>query len=59
MENQEGKEGEAGCCAKTKCCGKALAALALLAVGGLGGYLAGRCCPARTSAPAATEATAK
>ena len=45
METQEGKGDEKGCCAKTKCCtGKALAALALLLVGGFGGYFAGRNC---------------
>lgn len=45
MENQETKADEkGGCCDKSKCCGgKALAALALLLVGGLGGFAAGRC----------------
>lgn len=50
MENTETKE---GCCSKGKCCGaKALIAVALLAVGGIGGYLCGRCCSLK-SAPAA------
>lgn len=48
MDNQEtkGEKGdEKGCCAKTKCCGgKTLAALALVLVGGLSGYFAGRNC---------------
>ena len=47
MENQEakGKDEDKGCCAKSKGCGcKALAAAALLAVGGLGGYFCGRHC---------------
>lgn len=59
MENKE--EGKA-CCGPSKCCGKALFALALLAIGGLGGYLCGRNCgthqcsakdaPVQVSAPA-------
>lgn len=57
MENQE-KDGKA-CCGKEKCCGgKALAAIALLAIGGAGGYLAGKCCKAKCAAPAAVEAPA-
>ena len=46
MDDQK-KEGtdEKACCAK-KCCGKSLAVIALLAIGGAGGYLAGRCCGA-------------
>lgn len=54
MENQEKTDGrdEKACCAKKCCGGKALAAFALLAVGGAGGYLAGKCCSTRT-APAA------
>ena len=59
MENQEAKEGEKGCCAKAKsCCGcKALAAVALLAVGGLGGFFCARhCCPVKTDAPVSAPA---
>lgn len=53
-EKKDGQDGKA-CCDKSKCCGgKALAVIALLAVGGAGGYLAGRCCAAKT--PAAVEA---
>jgi hypothetical protein len=56
MEAQENKEGEkGGCCTKGKCCGgKALGAVALLVVGGIGGYFAGRHCTAcaMTSGPA-------
>jgi hypothetical protein len=50
----ENKEGETGCCSKAKCCGgKALAAIGLLAIGGLGGYLCGhRCGLKQASAPA-------
>ena len=57
MDQNEAKE--SACCAKGKCCGgKALAAIALLAIGGAGGYLCGRQCaikdaPAAVSAPAA------
>lgn len=59
MENQEAKEADKGCCAKAKgCCGcKALAAFALLAVGGLGGYFAARhCCAAKPDAPVSAPA---
>ena len=45
MEKQ--KEGETGkeCCSKKACCGtKALIAIGLLAVGGIGGYLCGKNC---------------
>lgn len=51
------KDGQA-CCDKKKCCGgKALIALALLAVGATGGYFAARgcamkCAPQAVSAPA-------
>ena len=49
MENQEGKEGEKGCCSKGKCCGcKALAVVALLLIGGIGGYLGGRHCAGKS-----------
>ena len=59
METQETKEG-GKCCSKAACCGgKALAAVALLAVGGLGGYFCGRTCSVKdapaASAPAQTK----
>ena len=57
-EKKDGQEGKA-CCDKSKCCGKALAAFALLAIGGIGGYAAGKCCAAKNAAPAAVEAPAK
>lgn len=64
MENQDTKaEEKGGCCSKAKCCGgKTLAALALLLVGGLGGFAAGRCAKscdvksAPVAAPAQTPA---
>lgn len=58
MESQETKEtGKEGCCSKGKCCGgKALAAIALLAIGGLGGYFCGRGCPSKDAAPVQTQA---
>ncbi len=53
---EELKEGEK-CCSKGKCCGgKALLAVALLALGGIGGYFCGRGC-ALKSAPAAQVQT--
>ena len=54
MENQEGKEAEKGCCKKGSCCcgGKALAALALVLVGGLGGYCVAKHCASTSSVPA-------
>ena len=55
----EKKDGaEKACCSK-KCCGKAAAVFALLAIGGAGGYLAGKCCVTKTDAPAAVTAPAK
>ena len=58
MENQE-KDGKA-CCDKSKCCGgKTLAVIGLLAVGGAGGYLAGKCGASKCAVPAAVEAPAK
>lgn len=58
MENQEkaGEEtGKGSCCSKGKCCGcKALAAVALLAVGAAGGWFAARHCCAVKAAPAAS-----
>jgi len=59
MENQEKTEDGKACCAKSKCCGKALAAFALLAIGGAGGYLAGKCQMSKCAVPAAVEAPAK
>lgn len=57
MENKE--EGKGACCDKAKCCGgKALAAIGLLAIGGLGGYFCGRQCPVK-NAPSAVEAPAQ
>ncbi len=57
MDEKDQKEGTESCCSKKKCCGcKALAAVALLLLGGVGGYLAGRhcavCAPQAVSAPA-------
>lgn len=49
------KTGE-GCCSKKACCGcKALAAVALLAVGGLGGYFWARHGSCAAPVPAATS----
>lgn len=60
MENQEKTEDGKACCGvKSKCCGKALSAFALLALGGAGGYLAGRCQLSKCAVPAAVEAPAK
>lgn len=60
MENQDKKEEGKACCDKSKCCGgKALAAFALLALGGAGGYLAGKCHASKCAMPAAVEAPAK
>jgi hypothetical protein len=58
MEAQENKEGEkGGCCSKGKCCGgKALGAVALLVVGGLGGYFAGRHCGVSQNTAVSTPA---
>jgi hypothetical protein len=62
MDNQEAKGDEkGGCCSKaSKCCGgKTLAALALLLVGGLGGFAVGRCaksCDVPSAAPVQTPA---
>lgn len=60
MDTQENKDGKE-CCTKGKCCGcKALAAIALLAVGGIGGYLCGRHCGAtQCTTPPAVQAPAK
>lgn len=55
MENQEEKDGKA-CCSKKCCGGKALGVIALLLIGGAGGYFAGKHCkscavPAPVAAP--------
>lgn len=48
MENQNDAKDGKGCCDKSKCCGgKALAVIALLTIGGAGGYAAGKCCAAK------------
>ncbi len=48
MDNENEKDGKA-CCSKKCCGGKALAVLALLAVGATGGYVAGKCCAAKNA----------
>lgn len=59
MENQEKKDEGASCCGKSKCCGgKALAAVGLIALGGIGGYFAGKCRASKCAVPAAVEAPA-
>lgn len=58
MENEkkEGVEEGKGCCSKGKCCGgKALAAIALLVAGTVGGYLCGKHCPSGGSKAASTQ----
>ena len=55
-EKKAGAEGKE-CCTK-KCCGKSLAVIALLAIGGAGGYLAGKCCAAKGAASAPVAAPA-
>jgi hypothetical protein len=50
MDTTESKDGEKACCTKGKCCGKALAALALLLIGGAGGYFCARHCGSKTEA---------
>ena len=58
MDSQE-KDGKA-CCDKTKCCGgKALAVIGLLAIGSVGGYLAGKCGTSKCEVPAAVTAPAQ
>lgn len=58
-EKKDAQDGKA-CCDKSKCCGgKTLAVLALLAVGGAGGYIASRCCDAKTTAAVETPAPVK
>lgn len=54
-KDTQGKTGES-CCAKKSCCGcKALAAIALLAIGGLGGYFWGHRCGTNVAVPAAVS----
>lgn len=49
-EKKDGQDGKA-CCNTKKCCGgKGLAVLALLLVGGAGGYLTAKCCGDKASA---------
>ena len=58
MDTQE-KDGEKGCCGTGKSCFcKALVAVALLALGGVGGYFCGRSC-ALKSAAASVSSPAK
>lgn len=57
QEKDGTKDGKA-CCSKSCCGGKALAAFALLALGGLGGYVGGRYCASHCAvkdAPAAAQ----
>jgi hypothetical protein len=55
METQE-KDGK-GCCEKKCCGGKALAVIGLLALGGLGGFVAGKHCQHSCPVPAAQTQT--
>ena len=63
MENEEKKDEGKSCCAKGNCCCKAFKAVALVVVGGIAGYFAGRhcgMCPMKASAtPAAAAAPAQ
>lgn len=59
MENEGTKEAGKTCCSKSSCCCKAFKAVALVVVGGIAGYFAGRhcgSCPLKTAAPAAGAA---
>lgn len=61
QEKDATKDGKA-CCDKSRCCGKALAAFALLAIGGLSGYIGGRYCATQCAvkdAPASAITPAK
>ncbi|HVA66095.1 MAG TPA: hypothetical protein VNK24_04120 [Elusimicrobiota bacterium] len=52
METEETKK-DGKCCSKGACCGcKALVAVALLAIGAVGGYFCGRHCAASSAATA-------
>lgn len=65
MDNKETSgatvDEKGGCCSvKAKCCGgKTLAALALLLVGGLGGFAASRCLKSCDVQPASVQTPAK
>lgn len=57
-QNQDVKTEGKGCCGtkSCRCCGKALAVLALLAIGGLGGWALGKHCPVKDVPAAASPA---
>ena len=62
MEAEEKKDEGKSCCSKSSCCCKAFGAIALLVVGGIGGYFAGRHCAScamRTAAAPAASAPAQ
>lgn len=60
MATEENKDEGTSCCAKSKCCGKGLAALALLLIGGAVGYFGGRhCCAVKTDAAPSASAPAQ
>jgi hypothetical protein len=61
METEEKKEEGKSCCpcGKSKCCCKAFGAVALLVVGGIGGYFAGRHCASKSDAAPAASAPAQ
>jgi hypothetical protein len=60
MDSQEKTEDGKACCSKGKCCGgKSLAALALLLIGGAGGYFCARHCAAKSDAPTAASVQAQ
>ena len=57
MEGEEKKEDGKTCCSKASCCCKAFKAIALLVVGLVAGYFAGRhcaMCKMNAAAPAAS-----
>ena len=57
QEKTETPDGGKTCCTKGKCCGcKALAAVALLALGGVGGYFCARHCAAKAETAVAAPA---
>lgn len=51
-KQEDGKHDDKNCCAKGGCGCKALKVIALLLIGGLGGYCAGKRC--HTAAPTAS-----
>ena len=62
MENQEKKEEGESCCSKGGCCCKAFKAIALLVIGAIGGFLAGRycaTCAVKTTSQSAVSAPAQ